>query len=92
MARVKLSQRTWNAAMTSAAVRRALGAKADQVATRARGLAESEGVKMTVERSGGRRPRGRAFERVSSPDGAGQEWGTARQPRRRILGRAAGSS
>lgn len=93
--RTRITRRSTAAAMAAAGKgkgRRVLAAKADRVAVQARRLAASEGVTMTVERSGGVRPKGRPYERVSSPDGASQEWGTYRQPRRRILGRAADSA
>lgn len=86
--RVRLSQRTWDAAVKNRKTRAALDEKARQVAARARQLAAAEGVDMTVETSSGVRPRGRTYARVSSPDGARQEWGTSRTGKRRILGRA----
>lgn len=88
MARLDVSYRWVGDAMRNDKVRRALDAKARQVKARADQIAASEGVRMTTEITSGTRPKGRPYSRVESPDGAGQEWGTARTPRRRVLGRA----
>lgn len=89
--RTRITSRTIEAAMKTQKTRSALSSKADRVASRARSIATSEGEDMTVERSGGTRPKGRSYERVSSPDVA-QEFGTWRVTRKRILGRAAESA
>ena len=76
-------------AMQSQEVRRALAARARQIAARANGMGSAEGAPMDAKVVEGTRPKGRPFANVESPN-TSQEWGSATNPRRRILGRAAG--
>lgn len=87
MTEIRLSQGTYRQAMQLA--RPALRCKAEEIQSRAKQIAATEGVEFDTEVTEGTRPKGRAFARVVAPDGAEQEWGTSRTERRRILGRAA---
>jgi hypothetical protein len=91
MARVELSQKTWDAAVNNAKTRAALATKAGRIKARADSLAQAENVKLDSQVTSGRRPKGRSYARVSSPN-VQQEWGGSNTARRRILGRAAESS
>ena len=86
--RVRISNELIVAAMQSDKVRTALAARADQIATRARAIADDEEVEVTITRKDGTRPKGRPYSRVTS-DNVDAEWGTSKTRRSRILGRAA---
>ncbi len=86
--RMRVSSELIEAAMTSVATRARLAQVADRMASRAESLASAEGVRMEVSREDGTRPKGRPYSRVVS-DNPGQEWGTSKTGRARIMGRAA---
>lgn len=88
MAEFELSGKSIVQAMQAPSTRAALREKAEKIASKARGIASSEGVDMSVDVSEGTRPKGRPYARVSSPN-VDQEVGTQFVPKRRILGRAA---
>lgn len=88
MAEVRIGPELMAKAVNHPDIPRALQAKAEQIASRARALAESEGVRMNVTTQVGVRPKGRPFANVVG-DNVEQEWGSSRSGRRRILGRAA---
>ncbi len=87
MAEVEISREYIQSAMQHPAVRAQLGVIADRVARRARSLASSEGITMSVEVEQSIRPGGRPQARVIG-DNVGQEWGDSKTAKRRILGRA----
>jgi hypothetical protein len=70
---------------------RKVRAKLDEVARRAAPMADdraaAEGVDARATLSSGTRPRGRPYARISMPGGT--EFGDAKTPRRRVLGRVA---
>lgn len=70
------------------AVRAALRARAEQIASRARQIDSSEGGRADITVVEKIRPRGRATADVVSDDVDG-EYGTSKTARRRTLGRAA---
>ena len=85
MARIRLSQEFFLAAMKTDTVRSALAKRADLIADRARSMTEAEGVTGEVTRIDGIRPKGRSYSRIIHSNGA-QEHGTAYEARKRILG------
>lgn len=87
MAEIEISGAYIKEAMQQPGVVAHLQVVADRVAARAAGLASAEGVEMNVTTVAGVRPGGRPFVNVVS-DNSDQEHGTAKTPRRRILGRA----
>lgn len=84
MTKFRLSEETRRKAMEAA--RPKMVERRDRIAARAKSIASTEAPGAKVETSGGTRPRGRPFERVTMP--ANQEFGTLMEPRRRILGRS----
>lgn len=64
-----------------------LAARADAIAARAEALTNQEEVGGDVIRSGGTRPKGRPYERVTHTNSE-QEHGSSKTERRRILGRS----
>ncbi|MEW1964640.1 hypothetical protein AB0302_04490 [Micrococcus sp. NPDC078436] len=88
MAEVRIGPELMAKAVNHPDIPGALQQVADRIASRARGLAASEGVEMNVTTQGGVRPQGRPYVNVVG-DNVDQEWGTTRSGRRRILGRAA---
>lgn len=88
MARVEISREFIEAAMRDESVARQLRVVADRVKRRADLLAASEGVEMELWVEESVRPKGRP-QAVVYGDNAEQEYGSAREERRRILGRAA---
>lgn len=90
-ARVRISDKTFLAAMQAKPVREALRAKAVEKQARAEQIADQEGVELDSKIVEGTRPRGRPFARVQSSNAA-QEYGTSIVERKRILGRAAEGS
>jgi hypothetical protein len=87
MAEVEITYEYIQRAAQQPGVRAQLQAVADRVKARAEGLANSEGVEMTVTTRAGTRPNGRPFVNVEG-DNPDQEHGSARSKRFRILGRA----
>lgn len=77
-------------AMRRPEVAAAIEAKAREIAARANAIGDAEGVDMDARVVTGVRPKGRPYANVVSEQ-VGQEWGTDRTGRRRILGRAAGT-
>lgn len=91
MARVEITSEWVKDAMQSRTVRAALADRARKAQARVEGIAAGEDVTLDSTVVEGTRPRGRPYARVSSPN-TSQEWGSSNTQRRRILGRAAGSS
>lgn len=91
MARVEISYEFIQKAMQAGPVRDALAARARKVRSRAESIAAGEGVELNSTVREGTRPKGRPYARVESPN-VSQEWGSANVDRKRVLGRAAGSS
>ena len=90
MARVEYTSAFIVKAMQLPKTREALREKGTKLAREVDALANNEGVKMRPARTeSGTRPKGRPVTSVIVPDGAGQEFGTSRTERRRILGRVA---
>lgn len=87
MAEVEISYEYIQQAARNPGVLAQLQVVADRVKARADGLAQNEGVEMTVTTRAGTRPGGRPFVNVEG-DNADQEHGSARSKRFRILGRA----
>lgn len=91
MAEVQIGPELFAKAFAHPDIGPALRAEAERVAARARAIADTEGVEMTVTVESGTRPGGRQFANVVG-DNVEQEWGSDRTGRRRILGRAAEGS
>jgi hypothetical protein len=77
-------------------VRKALRARAEQIAPRANALARAaklDEAAASIEVRNGIRPKGRPYSYVvmDHPDGEKNEFGDTNTARRRILGRAAGT-
>lgn len=77
--------------MQTRAVRQKIADVANRVASGTQRIARAEGVSGGVSRQDGTRPKGRPFARVTMAPGA-PEFGTAEEPRRRVLGRAASAA
>lgn len=88
MASIEISRDYVRAAANNETVRRQLGVVARRVKARADSLAGAEGVEMNTWVEEGTRPGWRP-QAVVYGDNAEQEWGSSRQDRRRIMGRAA---
>lgn len=88
MAEVEISYEYIQKAAQHPDVVKQLQVVADRVATRAKSFAADQGLDVEVTTKAGRRPKGRPYVNVIVDD-ADQEFGTARKPRLRILGRAA---
>lgn len=88
VSKIRISREWVQQAMQSPGVKKQLRAKADQVADRARTLANAEGVPMDIDVTEGQRPGGRPYANVRA-DNVAQEFGDDVTPRFRILGRAA---
>lgn len=78
--------------MQMQSVRSTLDRVAGRVAAAVGSIAAAEQIDAgTPLRSSGTKPKGRSYSRVALGDGA-EEWGTAKTPRRRALGRAASAA
>lgn len=87
MAEIEISYKFIQQAAQHPGVAKQLQVVADRIKARAEQLARNEGVDMTVTTQTGVRPGGRPFVNVVS-DNPGQEFGSSRSGRFRILGRA----
>lgn len=85
---VEISRDFIRAAAQQPAVRQSLRQTADRVARRAESLAGAEGIELHTWVEEGTRPGWRP-QAIVYGDNAEQEWGSSRQDRRRIMGRAA---
>lgn len=88
MSKIEISRDFVREAADQPAVREALRRTADRVRRRADGLAASEGVSMNTWVEESTRPGWRP-QAVVYGDNSEQEWGSSREDRRRIMGRAA---
>jgi len=86
--KVEISREFIRAAANTPDVRAQLGVVARRVKARADSLAGAEGVEMDTWVEEGTRPGWRP-QAVVYGDNAEQEWGSSREDRRRIMGRAA---
>lgn len=87
MAETEITYEFIQRAAQHAGVRKQLQVVADRIKSRAEGLANSDGVDMTITTKSGIRPGGRPFVDVVG-DNAAQEFGSSKSKRYRILGRA----
>lgn len=92
MAEIEISREYILAAMQHQVVTGQMRAVAERVAARARTLAAADEMDLEIDIGQFIRPGGRPVANVIAEDAADQEWGTAKTPRRRILGRAAEDS
>lgn len=88
MAELEITSAFILSAMHQEGVKAHLQVVAKRVASRAKGIAASEGVTMNVSTKAGLRPGGRPYVNVTT-DNSEQEFGSSRTKKRRILGRAA---
>lgn len=93
--RIRIDERGLTAIMRLPEVRAALHNRAEEIASRARGIASSEvddGFASEIEVKDETRPSGRPVSKVEATrsDAADHEWGSTNTQRRRVLGRAAG--